>query len=378
MERTLILNAGSSSVKFRVYTNGRIVLEGVIDEIGPGARLLVLGQEARRVPARTHREAGLFVRSLIRQRLDFVVHRVVHGGRYTRPVRITAAVRRELERLKPLAPLHMPLALELIMLFSTHSGAVQLACFDTMFHRTMPPVARTYALQPALAGRHGIERYGFHGMAHADLLAKGLALLGRKTARGTRIITCQLGNGVSLCAVRNGRSVDTTMGFTPLEGLVMGTRCGSIDPAIVAFLCEHERLSVREVLKLLENSSGLLGLAGSSDVRVLLARERQGDRAAGLALDVWSYGVKKAIGAYAAVLGGVDAVVLGGGVSQSAVMRGRILAGLEHLGIVVTTRSLRSPPRVSSGEVPVFVVTVDEAGRMYALTSGLRNGPAQI
>jgi len=365
VERTLILNAGSSSVKFRVYEDDAVVLDGMIDKLGTDATLELDG--SRKIPITTHREAGLLIISLMPGKIQNVIHRVVHGGPYKRPMVMTKAVRAQLEKLVPLAPLHQPASLALIDLCAERLVARQIACFDTMFHWTLPKVARTYAIPQDLARKHGIVNYGFHGMAHEDMLTKALTFLGRTTPKGLRILTCQLGNGASLCAIKDGKSIDTTMGFTPLQGLMMGTRSGSIDPAIIEFLVENEHMTVEEVLDMLDERSGLLALGGSNDVRTLLRKESRGGERAKLALDVYAYHIRKRIGAYAAVMGGVDVLVLGGGVSKSLVMCRRILADLAHLGIAVTQRG----PLVATGCVPILRVDVDEADRMYIQTRGM-------
>jgi len=233
----------------------------------------------------------------------------------------------------------------------------------------MPIVARTYAIPQELAAKHKIERYGFHGMAHEDLLVETLRMMDRKSARGLRVITCQLGNGVSLCAIKDGKSVDTTMGFTPLEGLVMGTRSGSVDPAIVDFLCEHEGISAHEAVSLLEQQSGLLALGGANDVRELLQRERVGSKDAKLALDVFAYHVRRQIGAYVAVLGGLDVLVLGGGIPRAPAMRERICHGMGQFGIELGKGGARrkAPAEIGGGNVRIFVVEPDEQARMFAL-----------
>lgn len=359
---TLIINAGSSSVKFRLYTGRKVTLEGAVERIGKDARL-VMKDVDRAFPVERHKEAGLVILSLLNRQPDMIVHRVVHGGMRARPVRLTAGVIDELYLLSELAPLHMPPALDLVRLFSERTAAKQVACFDTSFHRTMPPEASTYAIPPALAKKHGIQRYGFHGIAHAALCRQAA---GKLRKRRPSLVTCQLGNGASVCAIRDGKSVDTSMGFTPLEGLVMGTRSGSLDPAIVEFLCRQERMSVEQVLHVLEKESGLLGMAGRSDVRDLLGRK---DRAARFALDLFSYRVKHYIGAYALLLGKPDAIVLGGGVVRSERMRGLLLSGLEPLG--VRPKKDLSGASLSAG-LPVYAFEVDEQDEMFRMTKGFR------
>jgi acetate kinase len=376
METTLILNAGSSTLKFRCYEGANVTLNGMIERIGSDATLCVDGEKERPIAARSHKKAGLVVLSLLDARPDMVVHRIVHGGARARPARLTPRVIAALKRLVSLAPLHLPAELALVELFAERTGALQVACFDTMFHRSMPAVARAYAIPRALARKHGIERYGFHGIAHQSLARSAARSLGRPL-RGLRIVTCQLGNGASVCAVRGGKSVETSMGFSPLEGLVMGTRSGSLDPSIVAFLCERERMTPARVLDMLERKSGLLALGGHSDVRDLLRRERGGDASARLALDVFAHRARMHIGACIAALGGADAIALGGGISRAPAMRARILKGMDGLGIALDARRLkaRAPARIGKGSVKIFVFDVDEQQEMFALTRGMAKAP---
>lgn len=347
-----------------------MALNGQVDRVGPQARMRV-GDEAYPVRARTHTEAFSRILELSTAILhgdapDAVAHRIVHGADRERATILTAMTLKELDRYASRAPLHQPAQLAIARAASrAYPNARQIGCFDTAFHRSMPSVARTYAIPCALAREHGIVRDGYHGLAHEAMLVETAALMGRRPY-DLRIITLQLGNGVSACAIAERRSVDTTMGFTPLEGLPMGTRSGSIDPAIIPFLCERLHKTPAEVLRILEHESGLLGIAGSHDVRDLLAREHT-DAHAKLALDLLAYQVKKAIGAYTVVLGHVDAIAMAGGISQSPVMRRRILHGLEGFGIQVDREAAQrvdAPVQIASGDVPVFVVEGDELEMM--------------
>lgn len=374
---TLVINAGSSSVKFRAYRNSDIVIDGVVDRIGREAVIsFTIGEryvEKAGTPVRapTYNAAGAAILKLVAQyanldEISLVVHRVVHGGDYEKQMVVTPGVLKRLHALIPLAPLHQPQSLDLIHFFMTHTKARQIACFDTMFHRTMPAVAKTYALPQALVRKYDIQRFGFHGLSHASLLCAA-----EKEARSEyrNVITCQLGNGISLCAIKNGKSIDTTMGFTPLEGLPMGTRSGNIDPAIVAFLCKNEKQTPQQVLEILEHESGLKALAGASDIRDILTQEKRGNKRARFALEFFGYNVRKQIGAYMAALSGVDAIVLGGGIARAPEMRQRLLAGLEHVGIVVNAQKAReqAPVKISKGKVDVWVVETDEQEWMFEL-----------
>jgi acetate kinase len=377
MRSALILNAGSSSVKFRFYHGNAILLDGVLDGIG-GKCMVSYKERAENCEERHEytkeipdfNAAGIVLLSIIREahgsHPDMIIHRIVHGGEYDEPMVITPGVLHELKGLIPLAPLHMTPAIEFIERFQQQDAdAVHIAVFDTMFHQYMPEVAKTYAIPPKLARKHRIRRYGFHGIAYAEMVREAAKVINKPLSQ-LRIIACQLGNGASVCAIRHGRSIDTSMGFTPLEGLMMGTRSGDIDPAVIPFLCEHEHLAPDQALRVLQHESGLKGMAGEWDVRKLLKREREGDDAAKFALDLFAYRVRKYVGAYIAALGGVDVIVLSGGVSRAPKMRQRILSGLEELGIELDHELVQreAPALVSRGRVKVIVIEVDEQEMM--------------
>ena len=270
--------------------------------------------------------------------INAVGHRVVHGGeKFTASALIDAGVEKAIKDCFELAPLHNPpnmmgiTACEEIM-----PGTPMVAVFDTAFHQTIPAYAFMYALPYELYEKHGIRKYGFHGTSHMYVSRRAAAMLG-KPEEDTKIITCHLGNGSSITAVKGGKSVETTMGFTPLEGLAMGTRCGSIDPAVVPFIMEKEGLTTREVDNLMNKKSGVLGVSGlSNDFRDLDEAASKGNERAELALEVFAYKVKKVIGEYSAVLNGVDAVVFTAGIGEnSASIRKRILSGLDGIGIKI-------------------------------------------
>ena len=358
----LTINSGSSSLKFKVIefdesprTATRFTAssryEGIIEEIGPAARL-TLRHAGKTVvqatsPVSTHAEAVRCMMQMLEESsklvgrdlsVDAVGHRVVHGGeQFREPVMIDGDVVAAIDRLVEWAPLHNPGSIAGIegarTLLGSHIPMV--AVFDTAFHRSIPARAATYAIDLDLARKHGIHRYGFHGIAHASLAGICAAALSRPLAE-LRLITLQLGNGCSATAIDQGRSVDTSMGFTPLEGLMMGTRSGDVDPAVIGHLVRKEGLSVDEVEHLLNERSGLLGVSGlSHDMRELLkAAEGKPDSRAALAVDMFCYRIRKYIGAYLAVLGGADALVFGGGIGErSAVIRARICDGMEWCGI---------------------------------------------
>ena len=358
MTDVLVLNCGSSSVKYRVFRGDETTASGLVERIGePGG------------DAASHEEALRVVLSRVdTEAIVAVGHRVVHGGlRFTEPTLIDDEVVEQVRRLSPLAPLHNPANLAGIEAARAALPELpQVAVFDTAFHRTLPPAASTYALDTALTRRLGIHRYGFHGTSHAYVSRRTANLLGRPL-RTVNTITLHLGNGASACAVAGGRSVDTSMGFTPLEGLVMGTRTGDIDPAVVFYLHWEAGLSVDEIDRLLNRRGGLAGLCGDNDMRRVLARRAAGDPAATLAFDVYCARIRHYVGAYYATLGRVDAITFTGGVGEHAApVRAAALAGLERLGIAVDPARNAAAgfgERIISpdgAEVAVCVVPTDE------------------
>jgi acetate kinase len=356
----LVLNCGSSSIKFRLFDNQLSTLDrGLIERIGePGG------------PA-SHRDALRETGDRLRldsPELRAIGHRVVHGGaRFVQPVLLTPEVLAEIDELTPLAPLHNPPNLAGIAVTRTLRPEVpQVAVFDTAFHATLPAAAATYALDADLARRLGIRRYGFHGTSHAYVSRRASALLDRPLETVNTIVL-HLGNGASACAVRGGRSVETSMGMTPLEGLVMGTRTGDLDPAVVLHLARVAGLSLDEVDRTLNRRGGLLGLSGDNDLRGVLSRRERGDPAATLAFDVYCHRIRKYVGAYAAVLGRLDAVAFTGGVGENAApVRAAALAGLELFGIAVDGGRNAGPSREArivspdGAPVAVYVIPTDE------------------
>lgn len=312
--------------------------------------------------------------------LAAVGHRVVHGGaKFTAPARLTPEALAELETLTDLAPLHNPPALAGIRAARAACGAEMpmVAVFDTTFHRTLPAAAATYALPPELTARHGLHRYGFHGLAHESMLRRYTELTGVPATRAN-LVTLQLGGGCSATAIRQGASVDTSMGFTPLEGLMMATRAGDVDPSVLTTLVRREGLSLPQLEELLNRRCGLLGVSGqTADMRELLALAERDARAA-LAVELFCYRVTKYIGAYLAVLGGADAVVFGGGIGeQSPVVRARICERLGWLGLRLdparNAAAAGREGRISDGtsRLQAWVVAVDEARLVAEQTAAL-------
>jgi acetate kinase len=347
----LLLNAGSSSLKATLVASDsdKAIAHSLADWAGSTTRYQYVGpdgqEHAEDVAWKGHAAAvKRFVRDLTevkpialpeRAALAGVGHRVVHGGSFTAPVRITPEVRTRLSGLAELAPLHNPPSLEALAAAEAElPGVPHVAVFDTAFHATLPAEAYTYPLPLSWSRDWGIRRYGFHGLSHAYCSQRAAALLGRPLA-ALRLVICHLGHGCSAAAVRNGRCVDTTMGFTPLEGLMMGTRSGSIDPSIVLHVQEHHGLTPEEVETALNRQSGLLGVSGlSSDMRQVLAAARTGHDAAQLALAIYTRRVRQAIGALSVTLGGIDALVFTAGVGEHAPqVRAEVCIGLECLGL---------------------------------------------
>ncbi len=346
--KVLVLNAGSSTLKFGlIESDGEHVLaEGVADWGADPARFTL------RRPGQPEASCGLALRGhgdavgrVLEALGDLgeiaaVGHRVVHGGDvYTASVRVTPEVKAAVAALAELAPLHNPANLEGITAAEAAlPGVPQVAVFDTAFHATIPPAARVYAV-PYAWTQDGLRRYGFHGLSHAYCAGRACQLLGRLAA-GTRLVICHLGNGCSASAVRDGVCVDTTMGFTPLDGLMMGTRSGSVDPGLLLHVLRRRGLTAEQLDRALNHESGLLGVSGvSSDMREVLAAARDGHERARLALEVYAHRVRQTVGGLTATLGGVDALVFTAGVGEHAAeVRRLACAGLECLGLELDER----------------------------------------
>ncbi|MCQ8191429.1 acetate kinase [Streptomyces rugosispiralis] len=376
--RVLVLNSGSSSLKYQLLdmADGSRPASGIVERIGEGPvtdHAAALKQVADELAAK-----GLGLHS---PELAAVGHRVVHGGtRFTEPTLITDEVVEEIEKLIPLAPLHNPANVTGIKVArALRPDLPQVAVFDTAFHSTIPEAAARYAIDVATADRWGVRRYGFHGTSHAYVSRATAELLGKEPAEVNTIVL-HLGNGASASAVRGGTCVETSMGLTPLEGLVMGTRSGDIDPAAIFHLSRVGGMSTDEIDTLLNKRSGLAGLCGDNDMREIGRRMGEGDQAAQLAFDIYIHRLRKYVGAYTAVLGRVDAIAFTAGVGEnSAAVREAATRGLTAFGIEVdgVRNALRSATaRLISTEtsrVAVAVVPTDEeleiAGQTYRLVS---------
>lgn len=350
--RVLVLNSGSSSLKFQVLdtSNGVVLHKGVVERVTSSEDALA------QVLAETKADAP-----------DAVGHRVVHGGeKFIDAVKIDDAVEQQIEACIPLAPLHNPANLAGIRAArAALPGVPQVAVFDTAFHARLPRRAKSYAIDPELAEKHGLRRYGFHGTSHAWVAQLAAQRLGRPLSE-LRLVTLHLGNGASACAVEFGHSTETSMGLTPLEGLVMGTRAGDLDPGVLLTLLRSGEFTAASLDELLNKKSGLAGLSGAgNDLRDIEQRASEGDDRCRLAVAVFAHRVRKYVGAYAAVMGGLDAVVLTGGIGENAVaMRRRMLQRLDFLGLVLD-EDLNADAKVTR-ESPVARISAEQS-RVSAL-----------
>jgi acetate kinase len=373
----LTINGGSASIKFALYQTDELPrrwLYGKVDRIGLAGTNLTFNdltqnqQGSRIIKASDHWSAANVLIDWLEERIGFasvkaVGHRVVHGMKYTEPERITQELLDELHRISPCDPDHLPRELELIETFRQHHPKLpQVACFDTAFHRTMPRVAQLLPI-PRRFEAMGVQRYSFHGLSYAYLVEELARIAGTKAAQG-RVILAHLGNGASLAAVRDGQSIDTSMGFTPAAGIPMGTRPGDLDPGVAWFMMLTENLTLKQFNNLINHESGLLGVSEtSSDMRDLLEHEA-GDVRAAEAVALFCYQAKKWIGAFAAALGGLDTLVFAGGIGENApIVRARICDGLEFLGIELDEkRNMANADMISveTSRVRVRVIHTDE------------------
>ena len=381
----LVINAGSSSLKYQLLNpdTQEVLAKGLCERIGLDGKFTYkpAGKEAVKdadVSMPTHSEAIQTVLNALvdpkngvigsMKEIDAVGHRVVHGGeKFAQSVLITDEVMAAIEECNPLAPLHNPAniigirACQALM-----PGTPMVAVFDTAFHQTMPPVAYTYALPYEFYEQDKVRRYGFHGTSHKYVSQRAAAMLG-KPAEELKLISCHLGNGSSVTAIDGGKSVDTSMGFTPLAGLPMGTRCGDIDAGILEYLMNKHGYDIKEMLNILNKKSGVLGISGvSSDFRDLEAASKEGNTRAQLAIDAFEYGVKKLIGCYAAAMGGVDAIIFTAGVGEnSASQRMAIASGLEFMGVKMdaeanNTRGKEAVISAADSKVKVLLIPTNE------------------
>ncbi len=383
--KVLVINCGSSSLKYQLINmeTEESLAQGLVERIGIEGSILtqkVPGRDKYIIeqPMADHKDAiKLVLDALVdgnhgvissMDEISAVGHRVVHGGeKYSESVVIDDAVMESLEECVKLAPLHNPAnIIGINACKSLMPNTPMVAVFDTAFHQTMPKTAYMYPLPYELYTKYGIRKYGFHGTSHKYVSAECAKLMG-KDIKDVKIITCHLGNGASLAAIKDGHFVDTSMGFTPLEGIAMGTRCGNIDPAIVTFLMNEGKMTAKEVDNLMNKQSGVLGLSGvSSDFRDIEDAAKEGNERAILALNVYNYRVREMIGAYAAAMGGVDAVVFTAGLGENAIeTRAEICKGLEFLGVEIddaknNVRGKSTEVSKDGAKVKVFVIPTNE------------------
>jgi len=383
--KVLVINCGSSSLKYQLFEmdDESVLAKGLVERIGlEGSILTHEPTDNDKVKINADIKDHTIAISLVLEALvdashgviasmaeiDFVGHRVVHGGeRFSDSVLITPEVLKAIEDCIEMAPLHNPPNIAGINACSAlMPGVPQVAVFDTAFHQTMPKKAYMYALPYEAYAKYGIRRYGFHGTSHKYVSQKVAEIMGRDY-NSLKIITCHLGNGSSVAAIKNGQCIDTSMGFTPLEGLVMGTRCGNIDPAIIPFLMKKENMNMEEIDTYINKKSGVLGISGvSSDFRDIEKAAEGGNERAQLALDMFTYEVVKFIGSYAAAMNGVDAIVFTAGVGENAIsMRESITSDVEYLGTKIDNErnNVRGKEREISAEgskVKVFIIPTNE------------------
>ncbi|MBD3330657.1 acetate/propionate family kinase [Candidatus Peregrinibacteria bacterium] len=377
--KILVINSGSSSLKFQLIANGRNPIQlakGHIDGIGMEKTKFTFSAENKniglKIKIKNHEQAFNYaIETLLKSEvisskseIDAIGHRVVHGGeKYTEPIKIGVKVIKEIEKLSELAPLHNPHNLKGILACKNIlKNKPQVAVFDTAFHSTLPEYAYLYGLPFKWYEKYGVRKYGFHGTSHKYVTKQAQKLLKKKAVK---IVSCHLGNGSSITASQSGKSIDTSMGFTPLEGIIMGTRSGSIDPAIVFHMQEKLKLDTDKIDEILNNESGLLGLSGiSSDMRKIYEKSLKGDKMALLTIEVLSYQCAKFIGSYAAALNGLDAVIFTGGLGQKAFyVRQQACDRLSHLGLKLNKKKNEKCEEIISekrSKVKVFVIPTNE------------------
>lgn len=391
--KVLVLNSGSSSIKFKFFDDKVVKASGLIEKIGEETSKVVLKNTLndekfeRDIAIKDHEHGLQVLNELFKESgiledlkvLDGCGHRIVHGGKtLTKHCLIDDHVLNEIDRVSVFAPLHNPAHLAGIKtMIKAAPNVPNVAVFDTAFHQTMPDYAYMYALPYEFYDKDGIRRYGFHGTSHAYVSSKAANLLGKSSVN---VISAHLGNGASVCAVENGKSVDTSMGFTPLEGLVMGTRCGDMDPAIIPFISKARGLSIDEIDNLMNKKSGVYGICGYNDFRDIESRVEKGEEKARLAFDMFCYRLVKYIGAYLAVLPGTDGIIFTGGIGEnSSLVRQKVCEKLTHLGIELdlNLNSQRmSTERIIStanSKIKVCIIPTDEEFEIARVTEELVN-----
>ncbi|EFN3012137.1 TPA: acetate kinase [Campylobacter coli] len=393
--KILVLNSGSSSIKFKFFDDKVVKASGLVEKIGEEKSKVILKNALndetfeRELPIKNHEHGLQIVNELFKESgiledlnaLDGCGHRIVHGGRnLSEHCLVDDYVLKEIDRVSIFAPLHNPAHLAGIKtMIKAAPSVANAAIFDTAFHRTMPDFAYMYALPYDFYDKHNIRRYGFHGTSHAFVSARAAQLLG-KNKEDLNAISAHLGNGASVCAIEGGKSIDTSMGFTPLEGLVMGTRCGDLDPAILPFISHLKGLTIEEIDTLLNKKSGLYGICSSNDFRDIGAKIEQGDDRARLAFDMFCYRLLKYIGAYFTVLPRTDAIIFTGGIGENAALvRQKVCERLSHLGVELDIElnnkkaSCERMISTANSKVKIFIVPTDEELEIARITEELIN-----
>ncbi|QSB49425.1 acetate kinase [Parageobacillus toebii] len=382
-KKIMAINAGSSSLKFKLFEmpSETVIAKGIIERIGLDDAIFsvtIKGTEKKEIMDIPNHDVA--VQILLEKLIDYKIihsfneiagvgHRVAHGGEFFKDsVLITEEVLEQIEQLSELAPLHNPANVLGIRAFQKMLGNIpSVAVFDTAFHQTMPESSYLYSLPYHYYKEYGIRKYGFHGISHKYVSQRAGEILGQPLEK-LRLISCHLGNGASIAAIESGKSIDTSMGFTPLEGVVMGTRSGSVDPSIIPFIMKKTRKSADDVLKILNTESGLLGLSGfSSDLRDIEKKANEGDARAKLSLDIFSSHIHKYIGSYAARMNGVDAIIFTAGIGEnSPTIRAKVLKGLEFMGVYwdpISNQTIRGKEAIISyphSPVKVLVIPTNE------------------
>ncbi len=377
-EGIIVLNAGSSTMKFSLFTTkGKNLMRGKIDKLGTEKSHTEITIEGKTIIERTttkdHVQAAVKAIHTIKKygflkktRIKYIGHRVVHGGeKFWEPTIITARVIERIKTLTPLAPLHNPPAIAGILVTKKlFPKTKQYAIFDTAFHHTIPKEAFLYGLPIKLYEEEGIRKYGFHGISHEYVAKQARKLLLKKEHEEEEIITCHLGNGSSVTAIKNGKSIDTSMGFTPLDGLIMGTRSGDLDPEIIIYLLERKKYTLEELKEMLNKASGLKGITGTSDMREIHERAIKKDPLAKLAINMLAYRIAKYIGSYATALEGLEAIIFTGGIGENAYyIRRKVIKHLKFLGVEIDPHKNRKNEIIIStprSKIKVFVIPTDE------------------
>ncbi len=392
--KILVLNSGSSSIKCQYFIDQKSIASVLVERIGEIESHSQINytdkKESDNASIADHHQALNTILSMLKksnvltsiEELDAVGHRVVHGGEaFKEPTVITEDVIETIRSLIPLAPLHNPANLEAIEILHKHYPDLeQVAVFDTAFHQSMPEYAYLYPIPYKLSKTSNIRRYGFHGTSHAYVAKKAAKML-HKELNTVNLITLHLGNGASVTAIRSGKSIDTSMGLTPLEGLMMGTRCGDIDPAILTYLVNNNHMHIDDIDRMLNKESGLKGICGSNDMREVIEATEQGNEKSALALDMYVYRIKKYIGAYTVALGHVDAIVFTGGIGEHAVkIREMVCKGLyDPIGVSIdlTKNQIHSSVnRTISDEkskIQLFIIPTNEELEIVLQTQEVLN-----